>query len=123
MGIVSKYNTSNPFSGIDTKTFEYVGLDKLADSYDKDHVYKVAGLFINPKGKYGSEPVAILGDCLVNLPRHLLDTVNEMLDDDATIQAFKNGKVGFKIYSYKNKFVDPKDPKKKLFYGVTWIDL
>lgn len=123
MGLMSKYNVSNPFSDVDTSEFSYVDLGQLEENYGKDHVYKVEGLFINPKGKYGSEPVAILDDCLANLPRHVLKAVQEMLDDNDVINAIKHGKVGFKIYTYKNKYTDKDDPKKKIFYGVTWLDL
>ena len=121
---MSKFNLQSPFSDIDTKDLKYKSLKVLFDHYGADHTYKVCGLFVNPKGKYGSEPVGILEDCLVNLPRHTLEAVQEMLDTDEIIQAIKDDKVGFSIYKYENSFsVDKKTGEVTDFYGVKWLDL
>ena len=67
---------------------------------------------------FGAEPNAILENNLIaNLPRHLLDTVNQMLDDNRYIEYIKEGHVGFTIYQYHtNKY-------NKDAYSVTWLDL
>ena len=119
MGLMNKFNESRPFSDVDTTGLNYMNLGDLFEQFGEDHVYHLKGLFINPKGKFGSEPVAILENCLVNLPRHIVEAVQEMLDDDEVIKAIRADKVGFKIYSYTNKYSKGKGK----FCGVEWLDL
>lgn len=113
---VAKFNNNNVF-GIDTSNYKYVDLDTLYDT-DPTAQHKVLGFFVNSKGKFGAEPNAILENNLIaNLPRHLLDTVNQMLDDNRYIEYIKEGHVGFTIYQYHtNKY-------NKDAYSVTWLDL
>ena len=117
MGLsVAKFNNNNVF-GIDTTNYKYVDLNTLYDT-DPTTQHKVLGFFVNSKGKFGAEPNAILENNLIaNLPRHLLDTVNQMLDDNRYIEYIKEGHVGFTIYQYHtNKY-------NKDAYSVTWLDL
>ena len=117
MGLsVAKFNNNNVF-GIDTTNYKYVDLNTLYDT-DPTAQHKVLGFFVNSKGKFGAEPNAILENNLIaNLPRHLLDTVNQMLDDNRYIEYIKDGHVGFTIYQYHtNKY-------NKDAYSVTWLDL
>lgn len=115
-GLMSRFNNTNIF-GIDTSKYKYVNLKTLYET-DPNAKYKVIGFFINSKGKYGAEPNAIIeNNLIVNLPRHLLDTVNEILDSNEYIQYIKDGHVGFSIYQYhSNKY-------NKDAYSVTWLDL
>lgn len=117
MGLsVAKFNNNNVF-GIDTTNYKYVDLNTLYDT-DPTAQHKVLGFFVNSKGKFGAEPNAILENNLIaNLPRHLLDTVSQMLDDNRYIEYIKEGHVGFTIYQYHtNKY-------NKDAYSVTWLDL
>ena len=117
MGLsVAKFNNNNVF-GIDTTNYKYADLNTLYDT-DPTAQHKVLGFFVNSKGKFGAEPNAILENNLIaNLPRHLLDTVNQMLDDNRYIEYIKEGHVGFTIYQYHtNKY-------NKDAYSVTWLDL
>lgn len=117
MGLsVAKFNNNNVF-GIDTTNYKYVDLNTLYDT-DPTAQHKVLGFFVNSKGKFGAEPNAILENNLIaNLPRHLLDTVNQMLDDNRYIEYIKEGHVAFTIYQYHtNKY-------NKDAYSVTWLDL
>ena len=117
MGLsVAKFNNNNVF-GIDTTNYKYVDLNTLYDT-DPTAQHKVLGFFVNSKGKFGAEPNAILENNLIaNLPRHLLDTVSQMLDDNRYIEYIKDGHVGFTIYQYHtNKY-------NKDAYSVTWLDL
>ena len=117
MGLsVAKFNNNNVF-GIDTTNYKYVDLNTLYDT-DPTAQHKVLGFFVNSKGKFGAEPNAILENNLIaNLPRHLLETVNQMLDDNRYIEYIKEGHVAFTIYKYHtNKY-------NKDAYSVTWLDL
>jgi len=115
-GLMSRFNNTNVF-GIDTSDYKYVGLKELFDTDPEAH-HKVLGFFVNSKGKFGPEPNAIIDNKLiVNLPRHLLDTVNELLDDDKYIEYIKQGHVAFNVYQYhSNKY-------NKDAYSVTWLDI
>ena len=115
-GLMSKFNNTNVF-GIDTSKYKYTNLEILFNT-DPNAKYKVLGVFVNTKGKYGAEPnVIIENNLIVNLPRHLLETVNELLDDDRYIEYIKAGHVGFSIYQYHSNKYD------KDAYSVTWLDL
>ena len=113
-GLMSRFNHNN-FFNVDTKDFKWVDLETLFNT-DPDKQYTLLGLFVKG-GKFGKEPDAIINGFKVNLPRHLLDTVNDMLDDNQVIEAIKAGKVGFKIYSYHSSTYN------KDAYSVTWLDL
>lgn len=114
--LMSKFNNTNVF-GIDTSDYKYTNLNTLYDT-DPDAKHKVLGLFVNTKGKYGAEPNAIIeNNLIVNLPRHLLETVNELLDDNRYIDYIKAGHVGFTIYQYHSSKYN------KDAYSVTWLDL
>lgn len=115
-GLMSKFNNTNVF-GIDTSNYKYTNLNTLYDT-DPSAKHRVLGLFVNTKGKYGAEPNAIIeNNLIVNLPRHLLETVNELLDDNRYIDYIKGGHVGFSIYQYHSNKYD------KDAYSVTWLDL
>ena len=114
-GLMQKFNHNNIFD-VDTKDFKWVDLKTLYNT-DPHAEHKVLGFFTNSKGKFGTEPVAIIDGFLVNLPRHLLDTINQMLDDNEVIEYIKDGHVGFTIYEYHSNTYD------KDAYSVTWLDL
>ena len=95
-GLMSRFNNTNVF-GIDTTNYKYVDLKEMFDT-DPDARHKVLGFFVNTKGKFGPEPNAIIDNKLiVNLSRHLLETVNELLDDNKYIEYIKQGHVAFTV--------------------------
>lgn len=113
-GLMSRFNHTSIFD-VDTKNFKWVSLETLFNT-DPDKTYTLLGLFTKGS-KFGKEPDAIIQGYKVNLPRHLLDTVEDMLDDNQVIEAIKAGKVGFKVYSYHSNTYN------KDAYSVTWLDL
>lgn len=117
MSIASKYNKGVRFNFQIPKDFHFENLANLFDNDGKGLVYNVRGLYINRKSKYGEAPVIVTDFCLVNAPKHLLDTCKQMLMDEEFIKAVNDGKVGFSIYSYTTKNSDD------LRYSIIWIDL
>ena len=113
-GLMSRFNHTNIFD-VDTKDFKWVNLETLYNT-DPDKTYTLLGLFTKGS-KFGKEPDAIIQGYKVNLPRHLLDTVEDILDDDQVVEAIKDGKVGFKVYKYHSNTYN------KDAYSVTWLDL
>lgn len=93
----------------------YTDLKDLANRHGLEPVYKVNALYINKKGKFGDAPVIATDTDLVNAPQHLLDTVLEVLADQASRLMIDNGEVGFKIYKYKNQYGEN--------FGLEWVDI
>lgn len=122
MGLMSKFNNANAFMDIDTTNFNYVSLKDLHGEIG-NKPYTIKGLFINGKGKFGDEAVAIGDHILINLPHYVVDDVKEMMQDSVVIDAIKQGRVGIKVHKYTNSFSKQKDGTIKKFYSVEWIDL
>ena len=114
-GLMQRFNHNNIFD-VETSGFKWVDLKTLFDT-DPEKQYKVLGLFTNNSGKFGTEPVAIVDGFLVNLPRHLLVAVQQMLDSDEIIQYIKDGHCGFKIYQYHSSRYN------KDAYSIEWLDI
>lgn len=95
--------------------FEYVNLQELVDRNGLEAIYKINALYINKKGKFGDAPVIATDTNLVNAPQHLLATVLDVLEDQASRLLIDNGEVGFKIYEYTNSY--------GLNYAVEWVDI
>jgi len=75
----------------------------------------VRGFYFNKKSKFGKEPVALTDDAYINLPKHLSEAVEIMIDDVEAVDAINAGCVGFKPYSYDNDG--------KTCYSVEWVDI
>jgi len=116
MGILNKYNKKPLFEYDNNKKREFA---KLRDLVSIDGVgqknYVVHALFINKKSRFGEEPIIVTENNMVNAPRHLLDTVKDMREDEEVINLINNRMVAFKIYSYSGKNGDG--------YSVEWIEL
>lgn len=114
----SKYNNKNNLFTFHTPVdFEYTTLDVLFSDNAQDTIYPVKAMFLNKKSMYGTHPVIVTDKALVDLPKHMLDTVKDMMGDEEAVDAINNGKVGFQIYQY----IDSK--YKKTCYSVTWVDV
>lgn len=114
--LLNKYNKSTPrFTFSTPKSFEYANLKRLVDLYGIKQEHVLNALYINTKSRYGNSPVAVTGTHLVNLPGHLLDTVNEMMNDPEFVEAVNNHLVGFTIYEYEGR--------NGKGYSVNWISL
>ena len=88
--------------GIDTKNFVF---KKIGDLY-KEGVTKVQvfGFFFIKSENYGLQPIAILKDCLLNLPTHKRDIISDMLKNPECVAAIKNGECSLKFREYKSKY-------------------
>ena len=121
MGIASRFNKARKFD-IDTTGFSY---KKLSDCFGENgakKVYKIAGVYINTKGKFDDAPVlAVVDDkegYFVNLPSHLCDTAKEIINDDEAVNAINAGKLGFTIYTYTSN-----NAKGRTLYSVEFVDM
>lgn len=112
-----KYNKGSVFTFKAPDTFEFTTLDELYTNNGIDRVYPVKALYINTKSKYGDHPVVVTDSAFVDVPKHLIDTVKEMMNDEECIDAINNGHVGFTVYSYIDKRY------KRTCYSVNWVDM
>ena len=103
MGI-TKFNKSAPlFSFSAPEDFEYHKLSEFAADANTDKVFKINAFFIGKGTKYGSNPVVVTDFCYINLPKHMLETVINIMNDSEAVREINNGEAGFKIYSYVDK--------------------
>ena len=120
MSIASKYNKGSRFN-YQWPTKEeatYAKLQGLYDVNNTDKVFTVRALLIGTKGKFGDEPVIGLdNNIIVNCPKHMVEVINMMLEDDDAIEAINAGKLGFKVRTYVDKTFG------KLCYAVEWVDI
>ena len=115
MSYATKFNRGNKFTFKPVDDAQYVSLEDLYNK-NPEQIHDVRALYINTKSKFGDAPcVAIDPVIIVNLPKHLLETVKEMISDDECVDAINNNEVKFKIYSYKDKTFN------KTCYGVEWL--
>jgi len=113
MGIAAKYNNGEG-GKFSHKMPEGAPFKKLAD-IEVGKTVTIRGLYINNKGKFGPQPVALTDTFFLNLPAHLTDTVKEMIKDVDFVDAVNSGLVGLKSYSYENNG--------KTCYSVNWVDI
>lgn len=114
--ITDRYNkTFAKFDFTPNKNFSYMSLKELYNGETGNNKYIVLGIYINHKSKYGDSPVAVTDSCYVNLPKHMLGVVKEMLEDEDAITAINNKELGFEVYKYETKGVTG--------YSVKWVDM
>ena len=99
---LNQFNKTPRFEFEAPFNFEYKTLAQLAGEGKLNH--HLRSLFINTKSRYGDSPVAITNECYVNLPNHLLDTVNSLMADDEVVEAINQGTLGFVIREYTNQW-------------------
>ena len=117
MSFAETYSKAAPLFTVRVSKPTYTNLADLFREYGTDHVFPVAGIYINNKGKYGPQPSAAISESLVvNLPPHLLDICETMRKDPEAVDAINDGKAGFKVYQYTTK-------SGKLCYSVNWVDI
>lgn len=114
------FSFSNKFNkasfGIDTKDYEYIKLAEVAKASSPDEIHPINGLYVHGSA-LGDSPVVIDTPAkkLVNMPKHLGETFREILADTEAVQAIKDGKVGYTIYSYESHA--------KTCYGINFVDI
>ena len=78
---------------------------KLADFFKSGvKTIQVFGFFFVKSENFGLQPVAILRDCLLNLPTHKRDIISDMLKNPDCVNAIKNGECSLKLREYKSKY-------------------
>lgn len=106
MSFAEKHNKARIFE-IETEGLEYLKPEEAFNKYGKDAVYKLDALFINRKGNYDDAPVAVVttnnDKFMLNMPAHMTEEVEKILEDSTDIKDIKSGKVGIKLRPYHQK--------------------
>lgn len=102
--------------GIDTRDYEYIKLADVAKCSSPNEIHPINGLYVHGSA-LGDSPVVIdvKAKKLVNMPKHLGETFSEILANTEAVQAIKDGKVGYTIYSYESH--------SKTCYGINFVDI
>lgn len=113
---IAKFNHTNPFIFKAGEGFKYYSLRDLFQNNGADTVYRIMGLYINDKGRYGDQPLALTPHYYVNMPSHLMTDVTKMIRDQEIIDQINRGEAGFKIRAYTNR-------NGGTSYSVEWVDI
>ena len=98
-----------------TEKHEYKKLEELYKE-NKDGVYIVRMFYTNKKSMYGENEVVVTDDYIINLPKHLTETVEKIVNNEDYLKLINEGKFVFNIYEYEYKL--GKEVKKA--YSVNW---
>lgn len=98
---------------IDTKDMEYRKCKELPEKTP----IRLRGFFTTPDNGYGRGSVAILDDCLLNMPQRYTETVDKIIADEEMVQEIKDGKVAIILSSFVSK------KYKKIGYDVTFVEV
>lgn len=86
--------------------YTFISLEDLFTSTDENSAFRILGFYTSTAGKYGEAPVVVIKNYLVNLPKHLLEPVKEIMADEEMTELINAGKCAFEIYTYYSKAFD-----------------
>lgn len=115
--MMNQFNNNRRFTFEATDDMPFMSLAELYLKHGESMIYPVRALYINNKSKFGPAPVVITDFAFVNLPKHMLDTVEAMIKDRAVVQYINEGNAGFQIHQYT-----PRNYPDRIAYSVEWID-
>lgn len=98
----AKFNKNARLFNASTEKRDFVKLEKLYKE-DANRVYTLKGFFLNKKGKFGDNYIAIVdNDKLIDLPKNLNETFVSIKNDADAIKGINNNECQFKIRFYHN---------------------
>lgn len=98
---LQKYNKKGVFD-YDPTNVPYTTLGQLFTQYGAQQKYQICAAWLHTSREYGESPVFALSDVLVNVPKHLTETVREILKDSDAVEEIKAGRGWFSIYEYES---------------------
>lgn len=109
-------NKKNKFTFEPKDNMEYIDLKSMYEKCGTEYISVLRGVFTKDS-KFGKQSVAITDDFYINLPAHVNEIVDEILQDDEIIDEINKGQVGFKIYQYYSKKYDKK------CYSIEFVEI
>lgn len=113
--LVANLNKGRKFNYEITDKHEYKKLEELYKE-DKDRIYIVRMFFTNKKSKFGENEVVVTDNYIINLPKHLTETVRKIVENEIYVKLINDGLFAFKIYEYEYKLGN----EVKKGYSVNW---
>ena len=110
MGFAAAHNHGARFS-INTEGFEF----RKITEFPLETEMTVRGALISKGGKYGDSASIILDDCFMNIPKHMVDDVKDLVSNPEAIEQVEAGLLACSIYEYK-------DTNDKTQRSIRWID-
>ena len=108
-----KYNRGSKYTFKTPKDFKFESLSDLWNNNGADYAYTVKAFYINKKSKFGSQPVVVTDSCIISLPKHLTEIVEEMIKDSELTEEINNGNFCFVI--------EPYEKNDNVYYSVRWL--
>lgn len=114
----SNLNKGNKFTFKPEKDFSYISLKELLqiNKGDLEVVYPVRALYVNKSSKFGPQGLVALDECYVNLPKHMLEDVESIIDSEEAVEAVNAGQCGMKIRPYEDR-----NGRDQL--SIDWVDI
>lgn len=103
MSVLNKFNKGRIFNYDSNVEREFINFRDLYVKSGDNTVHNLQAIFINTKSRYGNAPVFISDEYQVNVPQHMLETSEKMMNDSEVVDLINEGKVGFVLYAYKGK--------------------
>lgn len=119
---ILKFNKESKFTAKASEEAVYVKLQDLYES-SKDTAMVIHSFFKNTKSKFGENFIAFVTpeggeqEFLVNLPKHLNNTIESIMADEETVDEINACKAGFKVYSYEDKLHN------KTCYSINFVEI
>lgn len=114
MGI-SKFNKSELLFTDNERFDDFKTLKELFITYGKEQEYKVKGVY-SYKSTYGEGAFIKSDGFNISLPKHLIETINDIRGDKESIDEINSGKVFISIYPYTL----PDKYKDEVFYSINF---
>lgn len=115
MSFAEKYQKTTPKytfkAGEDFEFYTCKALYELSGGI----THAIRGIFLNKKSRYGVNPIVVSDDCFISLPKHLLESCEEMMKDPGTTYLINEGKCGLEIEPYQKEG--------NTYYTVKWVDI
>lgn len=113
MSFANKYNKNSIYNFKFDDDSEYITLKELYNN--NVECLRLNGFYKNKHSKYGENYVAVCDKYLINLPKHLNDTIEKIGKDVEAIADINDGKVGITPYEYNKE--------NSACYSINFIDL
>ena len=111
---IEKYNYRKRIYDYQIPENEFKGYAKLSD-YSIGSVLPVFGFFISHSGRFGESPIAIMKDRYLNLPKHRIEIIEKISQDDEAVADINAGKVALRVITY--------DKNGKTYYDFEFVDI
>lgn len=111
----SKFNRGSGFNVGSTEGYEYRKLAEVFAEVGSEVEIPIRALYVN-NGKYGESAVAVTDGYFINLPKHVVSDVKEIIADVDLVNTINEGRVYITIHEYYSSKYD------RTGYGINWVE-